>query len=305
MELARRHQPAGLAAPVRLDRVLAPFHRGAGDPTSQRDGDRWWLAWTTPDGPVSAVLSPGGEVAATAWGPGAPWFLDALPDLLGRRDDPSGFVAHHDVVARGWASWSSWRAPASRLVLQALVCAVIEQRVTSREAFASHRHLVRRFGTPAPGPAGARGMVCPPTAKGWAAVPSWAWLEAGVEQSRSRVVVSAAQVAGRLEECADLSHEQARRRLLALPGVGRWTAAEVAQRALGDADAVSFGDYHLARNVTYALTGQIGDDDDLAELLEPYAGHRHRACVIVSATGPAVPRRGPRRTLPTHLPRRF
>ena len=99
-------------------------------------------------------------------------------------------------------------------------------------------------------------------------------------------VVSAAQVAGRLEECADLSHEQARRRLLALPGVGRWTAAEVAQRALGDADAVSFGDYHLARNVTYALTGQIGDDDDLAELLEPYAATVFRDIADVWVTGP-------------------
>lgn len=305
MERTRRHQPPGLDAPVRLDRVLAPFHRGAGDPTSQREGEAWWLAWTTADGPVSARLRPGADVEATAWGPGAAWFLEALPDLLGGRDDPTGFVPHHDLVARSWPSWSTWRAPASRLVLQALVCAVIEQRVTGREAFASYRRLVRRFGTPAPGPAGERGMVCPPTAKGWAAIPSWAWLESGVEQSRSRVVVSAARVAGRLEECAELPRDEARRRLLALPGVGRWTAAEVAHRALGDADAVSFGDYHLARDVTYALTGEIGDDDDLARLLEPYAGHRHRACVIVVGTGPAVPRRGPRRTLPTHLPRRF
>lgn len=305
MERLRWHQPAGVVEPVRLDRVLRPFRRGAGDPTTRRVDEAWWLAWTTPEGPVGARLEPGARVTARAWGPGSEWFLDVLPDLLGGRDDPSGFEPRHDLVARAWPSWTGYRVPASRLVLQALVCAVVEQRVTAREAFASYRQLVRRYGEPAPGPAGELGMVCPPSAQSWAAIPSWGWLQAGVDSARSRVAVRAAQVAGRVDQCADLTKEEARRRLLALPGVGVWTAAEVAQRALGDADAVSFGDYHLARNTTYALTGEIGDDEALAALLAPYAGHRHRACVIVAATGPAVPRRGARRSLPTHLPTRF
>ena len=305
MELTRRHQPAGLSDPVDLDRVLGPFRRGAGDPTSARRPDGWWLAWTTPSGPVTARLASRQQVEASAWGPGAEWFLEALPDLLGARDDPAGFTPSHDLVARAWPSWSGYRVPASRLVLQALVCAALEQRVTGREAFASYRQLVRRYGRPAPGPGERLGLVCPPDARGWALVPSWAWLRAGVDSARSRVVVTAARAAGRVEQCADLAPVDARRRLRALPGVGVWTAAEVAQRALGDADAVSFGDYHLARNVTLALTGEIGDDDDLARLLVPYAGHRHRACRIITAAGGQVPRRGPRRTLPTHLPTRF
>ncbi|MCM3554221.1 DNA-3-methyladenine glycosylase 2 family protein [Janibacter melonis] len=305
MTATRRHQPPGLDAPVSLDRVLGPFRRGAGDPTSRRVGRDWWLAWTTPDGPVGAHLVPGDEVTAHAWGAGAQWFLDALPDLLGGRDDPTGFEPHHDLVAAGWPSWSGYRVPASRLVFQVFVPAVIEQRVTGREAFSSYRQLVTRFGEPAPGLAGEQGMICPPTASGWGSVPSWAWLQAGVEGARSRVVVNAAKVAGRLEECAELDRDAATRRLRALPGVGVWTTAEVAQRALGDADAVSFGDYHLARNVTWSLTGRIGDDDELAELVAPYAGHRFRACRIISAVGGAPPRRGPRRSLPTHLPTRF
>ena len=59
-------------------------------------------------------------------------------------------------------------------------------------------------------------------------------------------------------------------------GVGVWTAAEVSQRALGDPDAVSFGDYHVAKNLTWALTGEVLGDAEMAELLEPYRGHRYR-----------------------------
>ena len=64
-----------------------------------------------------------------------------------------------------------------------------------------------------------------------------------------------------------------------------WTSAEVRFRALGDADAVSFGDYHIAANVGYALTGEPVDDEGLAALLEPYAGHRHRVQRLVELAG--------------------
>ena len=51
------------------------------------------------------------------------------------------------------------------------------------------------------------------------------------------------------------SQAAAERRLRAIPGVGVWTAAEVRQRAHGDPDAVSFGDYHIAKDVGWALAG--------------------------------------------------
>ena len=94
----------------------------------------------------------------------------------------------------------------------------------------------------------------------------------------------------------------ARARLRVVPGVGVWTAAEVAQRVLGDADAVSFGDYHVARDIGWALTGSPVDDDGLAELLEPYAGHRYRVQRLLELAGARLPRRGPRLPRRTHLP---
>jgi 3-methyladenine DNA glycosylase/8-oxoguanine DNA glycosylase len=291
---------------IALRAQLGVFRRGSGDPTSRfgRDGTAT-RAVQTPEGvgTLHLVCRPGdSEVHAQAWGPGASWLLESVPALLGEEDDPSGFEPHHDVVAEAWRRFSHWRVPRSGLVLDALVPAVIEQKVTGQEAFAGYRVLVRRFGAPAPGPF--PGLMAPPTASGWAAIPSWAWLQASVDGARSRTVVRAAGYAGRLEEGASVSVAEAHRRLRALPGVGVWTAAEVAQRALGDPDSVSFGDYHVAKDIGWALTGTPVDDDGLAELLEPYRGHRYRVQSLLGLAGHHRPRRGPRMAPRTHLPTR-
>ncbi|GAA4408772.1 DNA-3-methyladenine glycosylase 2 family protein [Fodinibacter luteus] len=291
--------------PVPLGAVLGVFRRGAGDPTSHRDAAGWWFAWRTPDGPVTLRLSAqptASEVTADAWGPGAAWALEQVPALLGEHDDPTGFAPHHSQVAQAWRAHGGWRVPRSGLVLQALVPSVIEQKVTGQEAFAGYRRLVRRFGEPAPGPGRELRLVVPPDATGWAGIPSWEWLAAGVDPQRSRTVVRAVRHAGRLEECADLPTDAARARLRALPGIGRWTWAEVAQRALGLPDEVSFGDYHVAKDIGWALTGTPVDDDGLAELLEPYAGHRYRVQRLLELSGAFRPRRGPRMAPRTHLP---
>jgi len=293
------------ARPVPLGAVVGIFRRGAGDPTSHRDGQGWWFAWRTPDGPVTLALVPvagAQEVSATAWGSGAAWMLERVPDLLGERDDPSGFVAHHPPVADAWRRSPGWRVPCSGQVVQALVASVIEQKVTGKEAFAGYRRLVRRFGEPAPGAGEHLGLVVPPDPRRWAAIPSWEWLAAGVDPGRSRTVLRAMGSAGRLEECAELPVEQARARLTSLPGIGRWTWAEVAQRALGLPDEVSFGDYHVAKDIGWTLTGTPVDDDGLAELLAPYAGHRYRVQRLLELAGRRRPRRGARMSTPTHLP---
>ena len=125
-----------------------------------------------------------------------------------------------------------------------------------------------------------------------------------MDPARSGVVVRAAKVAGRLEATVGRPGPEAERVLRAIPGVGVWTAAEVRQRAHGDADAVSFGDYHVAKNIGYALLGEEIDDDALAELLEPYRPHRYRVQRLLELTGIQRPRRGPRMSPRTHLPLR-
>lgn len=300
----------GAYAPGRripLGAIIGPLRHGGGDPTWRRDDTGIQLGLLTPHGPVGLHLrlrpgSQADEVHARAWGPGATWSVDHLGDLLGERDDPSGFRPEHPVLQRLHREHAAYRVPRSGLVMATLVPVVIEQRVTGRQAFAAYRALVRAFGARAPGPLGGDGLMVPPTVAAWRRVPSWTWLRAGVDAQRADTVARALSVAARLEECVDLTADQARARLTAVPGIGLWTANEVAQRALGDADALSVGDYHVAKDVTYALEGRVGDDARMVELLEPYAGHRFRVQRLLEHGRVRRPRRGARLTLPTHLP---
>lgn len=294
--------------PLDVLAVIGGLRRGRGDPTFRRDPDGTiWRGIRTPQGPstlrLGAVAGP--SIEATAWGPGGEWLLESLPAMLGEQDDATGFVAHHRLVAEAARRFSGWRVPRTGLVLEALIPSIIEQKVTGHEAFGSYRTLIQRYGERAPGEGAARGLWVAPTAGTWARIPSWGWLRAGVDGARSAAAVRAAGAAGRLEQCVDLTLADAHRRLRAIPGVGAWTAAEVRHTALGDADAVSFGDYHVAKDIGWALTGSELDDDGLAELLEPYAGHRYRVQGLLELAGASRPRRGPRMPLRTHLPHRF
>ena len=84
-----------------------------------------------------------------------------------------------------------------------------------------------------------------------------------------------------------------------MPGVGEWTAAETMQRAFGDADAISVGDYHLSNMVGMTLLGYRIDDAAMVELLEPLRPHRQRAVRLLEASGLARnPRFGARQAIP-------
>ena len=282
-------------SPVSVGRALAALSRGPGDPAQQVDGcGALWRTARTPDGPVTLRLSAVGDgVLAGAWGPGSGWMLEQVPALLGAHDDPSGFTPVHSVIAAAWRRLAPMRLPSLGLVFECLVPAVLEQRVTGREARASYRWLLRRYGEPAPGPAPS-GMRVMPAASVCKRIPSWEWHRANVDPGRARTVIAAAEVAGRLEESLGMPRSVRLARLRAIPGIGAWTAAEVAQRAWGDPDEVSVGDFHLPALVGWALAGRPVDDDGMLELLAPYAGHRHRAVRLVEMSGVRKPAFGPR-----------
>jgi 3-methyladenine DNA glycosylase/8-oxoguanine DNA glycosylase len=279
--------------------------RGAGDPTYRILGDgRHARGIRTPEGPASLVVATdvgAGAVSADAWGPGAGWALDRLPRMLGVDDDPTGF-APPTQLAEAWRHHKYWRLGATDLVMESLVPTIIEQKVTGQEAFAAFRRLVRLYGERAPGPA-ELDLWVQPSAETLRMIPSWEWLQLPVDGARSQAVVAAAKVAASLERAGTMPYDEFDRRLRSVPGIGVWTSAEVRATALGDADAVSFGDYHVGTDVGWALTGEPVDDDALAELLEPYRPHRHRIQHLVAVSGAGRPRRGPRMAPRTHLPR--
>jgi 3-methyladenine DNA glycosylase/8-oxoguanine DNA glycosylase len=290
----RRWTPDG---PLDVLATLAPLRRGYGDPAHRVDAAGvFWRAAMSPDGPVTLALRlRSGVVHATAWGPGADWALEGVPDLLGRRDDPTGFVPRHPVLRDAARRHPGLRIPRTGLVFDQLVPAVLEQKVTGKEARRSWRELLLRYGAPAPGRGvGPATLRVPPDARTLLALPDWDWHRAGVDRTRRRTIRAVATVADRLEDALDLDAVAAQDRLRRVPGVGAWTAAEVAQRSWGDADAVSVGDYNIPNLVGWALTGARTDDAGMLALLAPYQPHRHRVVRLIEVSGVAPPRRGPR-----------
>jgi 3-methyladenine DNA glycosylase/8-oxoguanine DNA glycosylase len=220
--------------------------------------------------------------------------------MLGADDDPSDFAADlHPLVAEGHRRRPHHRFGASHRLFETLVAAVVEQKVTGQEAFAGFRRLVHRYGERAPGPGRELRLWVQPSAETVRRVPSWEWLRMHIDPARSRTLVRAATVADSLER---LAAAEADTRLRTLPGIGEWTSAEIRSRTFGDADAVSFGDYHVAKDVGWAVTGTPYDDEELRTFLEPWRPHRNRAVVLIHATAGGRPRRGPRMAPRTHLP---
>ena len=226
-----------------------------------------------------------------AWGPGAEWALDRMPALLGADDDPSGFEDHHHPqVAEGWRGHRHWRIGGTGLVMESLVPSILEQKVTGKQAFGSFRELVRRHGEPAPGPVAALRLMLQPTPATIAAIPSWEWLRLGVQPAQSRTMVTACRLASSLERITQVGRRRGRPSGSGpCAGSACGPAPRCAMRALGDADAVSFGDYHLANWVGWALVGHDITDDEMAELLEPYRPHRGRAAAMAIAGGQSPP----------------
>lgn len=285
------------AAPIDLAHTLAPLRRGPGDPCHRiaPDGAHWRVS-RMPTGPVTYRLAQPepNTVTADAWGAGAGEFLDQLDHMLCLDETVDDFIPIHPKVAAAHQRHPGLRMLRTGRVFEALVPAILEQKVTVVSAHAAWRSLVHRFGDTPPGPAPS-GMRVPPAPETWGRIPSWSYHRANVGPQRWQTIVRASEVAGSLERTAVLPPAEATRRLRTLRGVGEWTAAETAQRAFGDADALSVGDFHLASVVGWTLLGRAIDDAEMVEYLEPVRPHRYRTVRLLEISGQArKPRFGPR-----------
>ncbi len=281
-----------LGFPVDPRLALAHLRHGSGDPTIRSEGPTTWRATRTPLGAATIRLRAESDTFhVLAWGPGREWAVDALPRLLGERDDPDAFRPVHPLLRALHRRFAGLRFGRTDAVVEALLPAVVEQKVTGFEARASYRALLRAFGETAPGPVA---MIVPPDPARLAGMPYHAFHPLGLEARRALTVMRVAATAARLEEASRLAPAEALGRLREVRGVGPWTAAEAARTAFGDPDAVSLGDYHVPSLVCWALGRIPGDETRMLELLEPYRGQRARAVRLVELSGLRPPRRGPR-----------
>jgi 3-methyladenine DNA glycosylase/8-oxoguanine DNA glycosylase len=290
--LARTYRVDG---PLDLGRTLGPLSRGPGDPTIRLAAGRAWRATRTPDGPATIALTHrDGELHAEAWGPGAERALADVPALLALDGPPRPIPPGHPLIGQLARRAPGVRIPRSGAVLESLLPAILEQKVTGQEARRAWHGLIRVHGEPAPGPPEWRLRLGPAPAT-LAALPYYAFHPFGVERRRAELLRRVATRSAWFEAVAELPLAEGYARLTAVPGIGPWTAAEVGVRALGDDDAVSVGDFHLPNLVAFALAGEPrGTDERMLELLEPYRGQRARVVRLLELSGIRAPRYGPR-----------
>ena len=237
-------------------------------------------------------------VVASGWGAGAQEVIDRLPTIIGA-DDPFRASEATGPAAPVLKRVSGLRLGSTGDVHGSLVKAILEQVVTRPESMRSLRDLTRAYGSPAPGPRQIRVIPAPGVIAGL----SYEDLHrCGIERKRAEVLIEVSRRSRRLNEILSMDRDDAYGRLLAIRGVGPWTAAGVMGESWGDRDAVQVGDYHLPNTVAWALAGEErGTDERMLELLAPYRPFRRHVMVALVQEHVHAPRRGPRTAPRTHL----
>ena len=152
------------------------------------------------------------------------------------------------------------------------VRAVLGQQVSLAGASTLAARLVAAYGQPLARPSGSVTHVFPTAASLAGADPE----RLAMPHARRRALLALAGALAReeIDLSAGADRDEARRRLLALPGIGPWTTEYVAMRALGDPDAFLAGDL----GVRHALE-RLGEDGRpaaalrIAERWRPYRAY--------------------------------
>ncbi len=291
---------------VNLRSTLSVFRFGSHDPTTRLTSTDFVRATLTPDGPATLRLRwAGGRLEAEAWGPGERWMLSRAGAMTGSND--AGFRCPddaHPTVSRAHRNNPGLRIVASSTIYHEILPMVLGQRVTAHEAIGQWRRLCVELGEEAPGPKTelTAGLRLPPSPDRLLAKPAWWFHPFGIEAKRAEALRTVARYADRIGEWSTLAPALAAAKLALLPGIGPWTVGATIGSALGDPDAVAVGDYHIPNMVSWALTRRPrGTDEQMLELLQPYAGQRGRVIRLLAMDGHSAPAFGPhQRIQPVH-----
>lgn len=162
-----------------------------------------------------------------------------------------------------------WQRPAG---FASLVLFILEQQVSLASAAAAYRRVLDRIGVMAPEP------LLATTAE--------QLREDGVSRQKDRYLraLADAVVTGGLDLAAlsTLDDDEVRRRLIALPGIGRWTADVYLLACLGRPDLWPIGDRALQVAAAEALDlSVVPVGDELEAIGERWRPHRSSAARIL------------------------
>jgi AraC family transcriptional regulator of adaptative response / DNA-3-methyladenine glycosylase II len=145
------------------------------------------------------------------------------------------------------------------------VRAVLGQQISVTRASRLAEQLVERYGDALPMEPGAHGEDHATLRRLFPSMDRLARLEPGelpMPRARGRALVGLSQAVAAGDLALDRSADRAQTRsaLLALPGIGPWTADYIALRALGDPDVLMMGDLGVRKGLA-----DLGLDRDAAE----------------------------------------
>jgi 3-methyladenine DNA glycosylase/8-oxoguanine DNA glycosylase len=212
-------------------------------------------------------------------GPGAAAALQFWQAQFPIADGLHEFSPPNRLLAHLHRTFSALRIVRVPWMYDAAVSAILQQRVSYKEAFAQFGDMARRFGTSTP-----FGNALPSARE---KIPAFELQRIGIDAKRVRALQALAQAEATRSFSAYTESDRAalRSRLLAIAGIGAWTAEMILGFGAGDTDAVPVGDVHLPNLVCRALRGtdESASDERMLLLLEPYRPHRFRVIRLLWA----------------------
>lgn len=196
----------------------------------------------------------------------------AMFDLDGDVAERADVFAADPLLGPLQARWPGQRVPGAFDGFEMAVRAVLGQQVSVAAARTLATRIVANHGTPLPLACGGwPAMLFPPPA----ALVDAPLERAGVTRARAATIraLAAAVLEGRVGFAPGQSLDGFARRLVALPGVGSWTAHYLAMRALGQPDAFPAADLVLRRVAGQGRVLRTADLERMAEAWRPWRAY--------------------------------
>lgn len=280
------HIPLPPSYPVA--RILGYLGRDAESRTVQVDGHRFALGMWIEGRPVLLrVELTSGMARASLEGRRLPVAMDVEDEawsylrlLLGLHADPEPFerlVLASPQLAPLVAGRLGLRIPQTPDLFDGLTWVIVGQQINLAFAYTLRRRLAERVGVPISG--GIEGLYAPPTAESVANLTVEELGRMQFSRRKAEYLIGAAQkiVAGELdlEWLSTRPPEEAEAGLVAVRGIGRWSAQYLMMRAFGLEDCVPVGDAGLVKGLArfFGLPERPGPAETL-ELMRPFAPYR-------------------------------
>ena len=192
--------------------------------------------------------------------------------LLDLDADPAAIadVLGSDVALRSAVSrWPGARVPGSVGGTEIAVRAILGQQVSVKGARTLTGRLVSAYGKPLDEPAGPITHTFPPAER----LADASLDEIGMPASRRRALkaLASAIAAGDVSLDGGADRSETRRALLAIPGIGPWTASYLQMRALHDPDAFLATDLGVVKGAAHL--GIEGPLEEISERWRPWRAY--------------------------------